>query len=119
VAVEGTGPEQLRKGPGHYRDTAMPWDPSGRVAIAGHRTTYLQPFLSLDKLRGGDVIVLETKRGTFRYEVRASREVEPTDVSVLRQTRRPSLALTTCSPLFSAEKRLVVIADLVSANLGR
>jgi LPXTG-site transpeptidase (sortase) family protein len=119
VVVEGTGPEQLRKGPGHYRDTAMPWDPSGRVGIAGHRTTYLQPFLSLDKLRGGDLIVLETKRGSFHYKVRSSREVEPTDLWVLRQTRRPSLALTTCSPLFSAEKRLVVIADLVSADLGR
>ncbi|MDP8956615.1 MAG: sortase [Actinomycetota bacterium] len=119
VVVEGTGPEQLEKGPGHYRDTAMPWDPSGRVGIAGHRTTHLKPFLSLDKLRLGDLIVLETKRGTFRYEVRSSREVEPTDVSVLRQTSRPSLALTTCSPLFSAEKRLVVIADLVWAEPGR
>jgi sortase A len=36
VVVEGTDYESLKKGPGHYPDTADPWDGSGRVAIAGH-----------------------------------------------------------------------------------
>src|SRR5215207_4944609 len=43
VVVEGTKPNDLRKGPGHYADTPFP-GLRGTVAIAGHRTTYLAPF---------------------------------------------------------------------------
>ncbi|HEX8099334.1 MAG TPA: sortase [Actinomycetota bacterium] len=111
VVVEGTASEQLQKGPGHYRNTAMPWDESGRVGIAGHRTTYLHPFLALNQLRVGDRITIATRMGTFEYEVRELRVVDPHDMSVLDQTRRPTLALTTCDPIFSAAKRLIVLAD--------
>ncbi|MGZ4151186.1 MAG: sortase domain-containing protein, partial [Actinomycetota bacterium] len=41
VVVEGTDTLALEKGPGHYTGTAYPWQDHGRVAIAGHRTTYL------------------------------------------------------------------------------
>src|SRR5439155_10354502 len=63
VVVEGTSTSDLQKGPGHYADTAFPWDPHGRVGIAGHRTTYLHPFWSLDKLNRGDLIELRTRFG--------------------------------------------------------
>jgi sortase (surface protein transpeptidase) len=36
VVVEGSGPDQLAQGPGHYVGTAMPGQP-GNVTIAGHR----------------------------------------------------------------------------------
>jgi sortase (surface protein transpeptidase) len=36
--------------------------------------------------------------------------VDPSDVSVLNQTRRPTLVLTTCSPRYSASQRLAVFA---------
>ena len=69
VVVEGTGTEQLKKGPGHYPWTAYPWDDTGRVGIAGHRTTYGAPFWSLNGLRAGDRIVLATEYGIFDYRV--------------------------------------------------
>jgi len=69
VVVEGTGTESLKKGPGHYSSTAYPWEDSGRVGIAGHRTTYGAPFWSLDELRPGDRITLETEYGIFDYAV--------------------------------------------------
>ena len=42
VVVEGTDPEELRDGPGHYPDTVLPGE-RGTVALAGHRTTYGAP----------------------------------------------------------------------------
>ena len=89
VVVEGTDTESLKKGPGHYTDSAYPWQDHGRVAIAGHRTTYLHPFYSLDKLRPGDPIILKTEYGTFRYSVTRSFIIAPSDGSVLDQTKAP------------------------------
>jgi sortase A len=114
VVVEGTDYTSLKKGPGHYPDTADPWDGTGRVGIAGHRTTYLSPFFDLDRVERGDDIHLLTKYGRFRYTV-TSVFVIPSAGSgvVLEQTERPTLVLTTCHPRFSSAERLIVEADLV------
>jgi sortase A len=121
VVVEGTDTLALERGPGHYTGTAYPWQDHGRVAIAGHRTTYLHPFYSLDALRKGDPIVLLTEYGTFRYEVTAIDVTAPDGILpdgsyVLDQTKRPTLALTTCNPRYSAAQRLIVLADRVAAT---
>jgi sortase A len=119
VVVEGTDYEDLKMGPGHYPDTADPWDGTGRVGIAGHRTTYLHPFFDLDDVRVGDTIELLTKYGTFTYEVTAN-QVIPEEGSgvVLEQTDRPTLVLTTCNPKYASYQRLIVDADLVDAPEG-
>ena len=51
--VSGVQPADLKHGPGHYPDTPMPGQ-LGNSAIAGHRTTYGQPFYRLDELKPGD-----------------------------------------------------------------
>lgn len=114
VVVHGTTVEALKRGPGHYEKTADPWDREGRVGVAGHRTTYGAPFWDLDRIRPGDPITMITELGTFEYEVTGSREVLPDQAEVLRSTRRPTLVLTTCTPRFSAARRLVVFADQVA-----
>jgi sortase A len=111
VVVEGSDTASLKKGPGHYRDTAFPWEEKGTVAIAGHRTTFGQPFWSLDELRKGDLIRLVTEFGTFDYRVTRLTEVAPNDSRVLEQTEEPTLVLTTCTPRFSATRRLIVFAE--------
>lgn len=111
VVVEGTDTESLKMGPGHYANTAYPWQDHGRVGIAGHRTTYLHPFYNLDKVRKSDPIILETEYGTFRYVVTRVFVTSPSNVSVLDQTKDPTLVLTTCNPRFSASQRLIVLAD--------
>lgn len=111
VVVEGSDRENLKKGPGHYPSTALPWEESGPVAIAGHRTTYGQPFWSLNKLRRGDLIRLVTEFGTFDYRVTRLREVLPSEGWVLEQTDKPTLVLTTCTPRFTANRRLIVFAE--------
>ena len=114
MVVQGTSTEDLKSGPGHYVETADPWDRTGRVGIAGHRTTYLAPFWNLQEMQDGDPIVLRTTRGTFRYQVtRVFVLPEATAGVVLEPTARPTLVLTTCNPRFSASERLIVTADRV------
>jgi sortase A len=113
VVVEGTDTESLKKGPGHYSQTSYPWEGEGTVAIAGHRTTYGAPFWALDELGEGDKIVLATEFGVFEYRVTRSEIIAPSDGSVLLDTKRPTLVLTTCNPRFSAAERLIVFADRV------
>ncbi len=119
VVVEGTDTEALKKGPGHYPQTAYPWEDHGRVGIAGHRTTYGAPFWSLDRLRPGDPILLKTEYGIFRYVVTRTAITPPSGILpsgrfVLEQTERPTLVLTTCNPRFSASQRLIVFAERVT-----
>jgi sortase A len=115
VVVQGTSASSLREGPGHYFGTPLPGE-AGTVGIAGHRTTYGAPFRHLDALRRGDAITLRMPYGTFSYRVERTRIVRPQDVSALRAGSTPRLALTACHPLYSAAKRIVVIARLTSAQ---
>jgi sortase A len=116
MVVEGTGESQLEMGPGHYPGTPLPGE-QGNVAIAGHRTTYLHPFYSLDALVPGDAINVITLQGIFLYHVTTSQAVSPTDVAVVAPTTTPELTLTTCNPRYSASQRLVVQGTLVASIL--
>jgi sortase A len=115
VFVSGTQSADLRKGPGHYLDTALPGE-RGTIGIAGHRTTYLAPFRNINKLQQGDRIELAMSYGKFTYSVAGTRIVSPRDVSVLRHRSGDWLVLTACHPLYSAAKRIVVSARLASAS---
>ena len=117
VVVEGTSTDDLERGPGHYTGTSLPGNP-GNAAIAGHRTTYLKPFYSLDQLARGDPIYVTTFQGRFQYKVVDTLLVSPDDVAVLNPTASPILTLTTCNPRYSAETRMVVQASLVSPEFA-
>lgn len=107
----------LKKGPAHYPDSADPWDGTGRVGIAGHRTTYLHPFLNLDRVRPGDRIRLVTKHGSFRYVVDQVFTLPEAGSGVaLEQTEEPTLVLTTCNPKYSSRERLIVSATLAAGS---
>ena len=115
VVVQGTDTESLHRGPGHYEDTADPWDERGRVGIAGHRTTYGQPFWDLDKVEAGDPITLVTQYGVFEYVTTRTETVLPSSGGVLTGGgKKASLVLTTCHPKFSAAERLIVFAELAA-----
>ncbi len=112
AVVEGTGVSDLRKGPGHYRNTPLPGQP-GNAAIAGHRTTYGAPFNRIDELTPGDAILVTTLQGNFKYIVsEAPFPVSPSQNDVLFPKEDNRLTLTTCHPKFSAQKRLIVVAKL-------
>ncbi len=124
IAVEGIDIPDLRKGPGHYPETPLPGE-IGNAAIAGHRTTYGQPFHNLDKLEDGDEIIATTLTGTYVYEVVGTAVVAPTAIDVLAPPGENTyvenkgvvegdamITLTTCNPKYSASQRLVVFGKL-------
>jgi sortase A len=116
VFVESTVHNALKKGPGHYRGTVLP-GLYGTVGLAGHRTTYGAPFRRVDELSPGSRIILRMPYGRFTYKVTGTRITTPSDASALVSragTRR--LVLSACHPLYSAAKRIVVSARLVSAT---
>ena len=111
--VAGVEPGDLKRGPGHYPNTPQPGQ-LGNSAIAGHRTTYGQPFFDLDEVRPGDEIVVQTVRGRYVYRATGSEVVGP-DRSDVVATTDPTVArltLTTCDPAYTARNRLVLYADL-------
>lgn len=110
--VEGTRKGDLRKGPGHYRDTPLPGEP-GTVGIAGHRTTHGAPFRHIDSLERGDRVVVEMSDAAYVYRVERTRIVRPSDVWVKRAVRHDRLILSACHPLYSAAERIVVFARYV------
>jgi sortase A len=115
VFVAGTGTDSLKKGPGHYANTWLPGQ-KGTVGLAGHRTTYLAPFRRLDRMRKRDRIVLTMPYGRFTYKVESLQIVSPSRVTVLRSVGHDRLVLTTCTPLHSAARRLIVMARLAGSE---
>jgi LPXTG-site transpeptidase (sortase) family protein len=114
VFVAGTAVPDLKKGPGVWKHGVFPGTP-GNATISGHRTTYGGPFRHIDELKTGDKIVIEVAgQPDAVYEVRGSAIVRPSQISVTEQTKGVRLTLTTCEPVGSDAKRLVIQAELVS-----
>jgi len=100
----------LNRGPSHIHGTAVP-GAAGNCAIAGHRSTYTEPFAQMGMLQAGDEIDLVRLSGVkFVYRVTQIWVVSPDQVSVLDPTPQPSLTLITCHPAGSARSRLIVRA---------
>ncbi|HLT10688.1 MAG TPA: sortase, partial [Micromonosporaceae bacterium] len=66
VVVEGVSLEDIKYAPGHYPDTAMPGQ-IGNFSVAGHRSPAI--FWDLDRVREGDIVVVETKSNYHIYRV--------------------------------------------------
>ncbi len=123
IIVAGVGVTELKLGPGHFPETPLPGQ-FGRASVAGHRTTYGQPFRSIDQLEAGDVMITTTPAGRFVYEVTDSMVVAPNDYHVVNTTfpEIANLTLVTCHPVFSSSQRLVVnglIVPELSDPIGR
>jgi sortase A len=115
IVVSGVTIDDLRKGPGHYRNTALPGQ-KGNAAIAAHRTAYGSPFKEVDKMQPGDeIFITNALNERFTYRVRRIKIVEPTDFSVLEPSDEALLTLTSCTPLYTAKQRIVITSVLDEA----
>jgi sortase A len=120
--LEGVDRDVLREGVGHYPGTALPGD-VGNLALAGHRTTWGQPFHDIERLRPGDEVRVQTRWARFTYRVTGHHVVRPDRGDLLAPVpgrpqavpQQARLTLTTCHPEYSAKNRWVVDAVLVSA----
>jgi sortase A len=118
--VAGVQTADLKKGPGHYPETPFPGE-LGNASIAGHRTTYGEPFRHLDDLNIGDPIIITDLMGRkFTYLVSNQQVVGATDSWVVATTdpTKAILTLTTCHPEFSAKQRLIISAELDLTQSG-
>jgi sortase A len=115
--VQGTRPGALRNGPGHYEGTYLPGQKGKTtVGLAGHITTYSAPFKKLDELRPDDRVVLEMPYGRFVYSVQGSRVVDEDYAAAFVNEGYDKLVLTTCYPLETSDKRLLVFGKLDRAT---
>jgi sortase A len=112
IVVNGTGHDDLTRGPGRDLRTFMPGQ-NELIYVAGHRTTYLAPFAHIDSLKPGDQITFVLPYGTFQYEVTGHRIVPADDLAVLRTHHREQLILQACHPRFFATHRYLAYARLV------
>jgi len=139
VVVQGVKVEDLRNGPGHYQSTVFPGQ-QGNSGIAGHRTTYGAPFGRIDELLPGDSIRVETVQGVHTYRVMTAEAafgaasddpnidfsipegdeqlghiiVDPNAVWVLDDFGDNRITLTACDPKYSAARRIIVAAELIT-----
>ncbi len=109
---EGTSSGVLYSSPGHYVETVWPGDP-GTVGVAAHNVYWID-FPQLTK---GDEIDLQTRYGTYRYQVTDTEIVNPDNrTALVPHADGYHLTLTTCWPLWAgafATQRYIIHTDQV------
>jgi sortase A len=109
-------------GIGHYEGAAGPGE-VGNFSLAGHRTTYSQPFHLVHTLEVGDALVFESADTWYVYEVTVAHLViRPSQDEVLAPvfgdttwSETPTvrgITLTSCHPMYSRAQRYVVHGEL-------
>lgn len=96
IRPQGSTPEQL-----------------SNTVLSGHRFTYSGQavFYHLDKVKIGDKIQLHWDGTLYKYKVSEIKVVPPTAIEIEAPTETPQLTIYTCTPLWSAKDRLVLIAE--------
>lgn len=111
--IEGTDPEELEKGVGHLRESALPTQ-NDQILLSGHRDTVFRNF---DQLELGDTFVVKLPYGTFEYKIYDTEIVSADDTTVIRSTAPDEiLTVTTCYPFYyigNAPERFVFYAKPV------
>jgi len=115
IIMDGVDEETLRVAAGRMTETGN-FDEIGNVVLAGHRNyTFGKYFNRLDELEPGDKIIVQTKDKKLEYEVYDKFIIEPTDLSILKQSKTEKiLTLFTCHPVAIATHRLVVQAKQIN-----
>ena len=108
---EGSSPYLVNKGVWARPKGSTP-PKGGNTVLVGHRFTYNGPatFYSLDKVAVNDKILIYWGGEEYDYTVRESKVVAATAVDIESATKTPRLTIYTCTPLWSAKDRLVLIA---------
>jgi sortase A len=109
--VEGTDPNDLRRGVGHYKGSYLPTQ-NGQIVLSGHRDTV---FRHLGEVKIGDTLNVKLKGGTYQYKITHTKIVDSKDTSIITlQHNKEELILTTCYPfryVGNAPKRYIMYAE--------
>lgn len=108
--VEGTDPDELAKGVGHYKGSFYP-NQGGQIVLSGHRDTV---FKRVGELKLGDELVMKMPYGNASYEIVNTKIVDADDMSIVTlQNEEEELILTTCYPfgyIGDAPERYIIYA---------
>ncbi|MBN1618673.1 class D sortase [Candidatus Dojkabacteria bacterium] len=111
--VDGLSQDSMLRGFWHFPLSKEPGE-IGNVVIIGHRFHKIPPdpttFFNLDEVKVGDKIYISQDDQELSYTVIETKVVEKNDTSVLQDSSDSRLTLITCTPLWTSDKRLVVIA---------
>lgn len=110
--IEGTNPDQLEKGVGHYFNSVLPGEADNSV-LSGHRDTV---FRRMGELQVGDSLLVKTSAGLFTYQITKTWIVDEDDRSVIVSHKgQKILTLTTCYPfnwIGPAPQRYIIQAQI-------
>lgn len=113
--VEGTDPDDLEKGVGHYKDSYYP-EENGQIILSGHRDTV---FRKLGELKLADILEVQMPYGSYQYEITHTKIVDADDTSIITlQNDEEELILTTCYPfsyIGDAPDRYIIYAKRVDS----
>lgn len=106
----------LNEGAYRFSQTSTP-EKGGNTVLSAHRFKYLPPssetFYLLDELSEGDIFMVFWEGKQYNYRVVSSKIVDPYAIEVLNQTKKSTVTLITCNPIFSIKERLVVSGELI------
>ncbi len=118
--VEGVTADKLAKGIGHHKTTALPNKENSNVVLSGHRwkfgkNPFYTVFENIDALQNGDKVTVHYQDQDYIYEIYKSEVVPEDKTEILTQeVDEPRLTFYTCTPKYTAWKRLVYYAKLVN-----
>jgi sortase A len=108
--VEGTDPNDLKKGVGHYKGSYFPGE-NGQIVLSGHRDTV---FRRLGELEPGDTFEVKMANGNFKYELTHTKIVDADDRTIITlQNTKEELIVITCYPfrfVGNAPQRYIIYA---------
>lgn len=122
--VEENMLKDLESGIAHFVGTASPGQ-RGNSIISGHSSNYIWAkgdynyvFKNLGDLEEGDMITVDTiqRNGriiSYKYKVTEKYVAKPDEERIFADSENPTMTLSTCWPLGSNFKRLIVKAELI------
>lgn len=116
--------KDLENGLSHFMKTAAPGQ-NGNMIVSGHSSNYVwakggykHVFKDLNNLQAGDLVNIKTvqKNGRiiyYKYKITEKFVTTPDDEKIFADTQNPTMTLTTCWPIGTNLKRLIVKAEFV------
>lgn len=107
----GTSESVLQKGVGHMEGTSLPIGGESTHCILTAHTglNTARMFTDIDKLKKGDIFLIENIKETLAYKVDSIQVIEPTDFSQLVIVPKEDyVTLLTCTPYMVNSHRLLV-----------
>lgn len=113
--VEGSNISVINNGNVWRRPATSNNPENGNMVIVGHNYTYRDPtppLFGLNDSNIGDDVRLYWQGKSYSYKIVSKQIVSPSAVEIESPTDKPTLTIYTCYPLFIANQRLVVQAEL-------